>query len=134
MRKFPCHRCGAEKYLVLHNGNDFPCPCCGCLYGSVPLPIPTIQPQRVLRPAIIDISQPIDKISAELMAYFLSNGRTVSEVARQMGITRATVYSKLKKYDLFHAEVSQDFKIHINAADFQAMGLRYRKSDRYCKL
>ena len=48
----------------------------------------------------LNLYDPIDKFTAELMAFFLKNGMTVSAVARQMGITRATVYARLRKYKL----------------------------------
>ena len=46
------------------------------------------------------------------MANFLSNGMSVSSVARQMGITRATVYSRLRKYDLIKPD--EDLKVRLN--------------------
>ncbi len=117
MRKNRCHRCDNSEFLILQEKYEFPCPCCGCLYGSLPLPIPTIQPHRLLSPAVIDINQPLDKITAEIMARFLSNGMTVSQCSRQLGITRATVYAKIKKYNLLDRTVYESSTIQINEAD-----------------
>jgi len=57
----------------------------------------------------------MDRIVAEVAAFFIKNGMTVSDVSRQLGITRATVYAKLRKYDLFYR--NEEFKPTITPSD-----------------
>ena len=122
LKKLQCHRCGNSKFLVLTQTDDFPCPCCGCQYGGIVLPIPTLTPERVFAPCEIDIHSPIDLITAQLMAFFFKGGMPVSTLARQMGVARATVYSKLKKYGYFRTDPSTGFTANIMTCDVEAAG------------
>lgn len=49
---------------------------------------------------VIDINGTLEYISAQLMCNFIHNGMSVSNVSRQLGMTRSTVYARLRKFGL----------------------------------
>ena len=138
-----CHWCGANSFLIVFSDSEGVCPHCYLLLSPIfhVMPLPLREPGRQIE--ALNLYQPLDSIVAELMSMFLTNGMSVSNLARQMGITRATIYSKLKKYELAKTELSNAPTINLTTADIQISGLhrrkiksvlpdKFRPSDRYC--
>jgi len=145
MNQTLCHNCKNSTYLIVLKSGVTRCPLCNCIFGSEVLPIPTKIQSRVVTPARIDMNADLSLISAQLIARYISKGMTTAEVATQLGITKATVYAKLRKHQLLKSSVSEDFKINMSQCDILTAGLKiikkskkandsYRPSDRYCKL
>jgi len=124
MKKLHCHRCGNESFLVLTENDNIPCPCCSCQYGGIVLTVPTITPERLVIADSIDIFQPLDLITTQLIAFFLGHGMTVTNCARQMGITRATIYARLKKHNLLQFKKTKPPTLSFNDSDLSMAGLR----------
>jgi len=135
MRKPKCHRCGYSIYMILLSTGQRQCPLCGYFVGPEPIEVPILRSSRIVDIINIDLNLPLDEIGGRLCALFIGNGMTVSECARQLGITRATVYAKLRKYDLLKPIPPQNVKLHLLAGDaFTCGGIHRFKKDVKDKL
>ena len=117
-----CHNCNYSNYLILLKSGVTKCPKCNCIFGSEALPIPTKIQNRVVIPAKIDMNADLSLLSAQLIATYIGKGMTTAEVANQLGITKATVYAKLRKHHLLKSSVSEDFKINMSQSDMLTAG------------
>jgi len=126
MKKLQCHRCGNDKFLAISNNPEIPCPCCGCQYGGIVMSIPTITPERLLTPIDIDKVDTLDFTCAKIIAYYIAKGLSVSKVARQLGLTRATIYKKLRKYKMLQTKPNTPFRLNIQATDAFASGQTFK--------
>ena len=130
MRKKQCHRCNNENFLAVTSDPEIPCPCCGCQYGSIVVSIPSITPSRLKIISDIDISEPLDITLTKIVAFFIGNGMSVADVAKQLGTSRATIYARLKKYNLLKTQSNDPFQLHINAMDDFTSGKSTHKISR----
>jgi len=144
MNRSLCHNCGNSNYLIVLKSGVTRCPICNCISGSKVLPIPTKIQSRVIAPAKVDLNASLSLLSAQLIAKYISKGMTTAEVATQLGITKATIYAKLRAHHLLRPAIKSDSIIHFTSADLHAAGVTrvnrfhkktnvYRPSDRYCK-
>ncbi|GAI60589.1 unnamed protein product [marine sediment metagenome] len=70
----------------------------------------------------IDINCHLDRIVAQVMAFFITNGMTVRQCARQLGITHATVYTNLRKAGLMKPSDPADAILNPTIGDFLTTG------------
>jgi len=117
-----CHNCKYSAYLILLKSGVTRCPRCNCTFGNEALPIPTKLRSRIIIPAKIDMHSSLSIISAQLIARYIGQGMTTAEVAKQLGITKATVYAKLRKHGLIRPAISEDSTIHFTASDIYSAG------------
>ena len=61
-------------------------------------------------------------IVAQIMAFYITNGMTVRQVACQLGITHATVYSKLRKTGLMKPPSQSEAILNPTVGDFRQGG------------
>jgi hypothetical protein len=98
------HRCKNSPVLIVMDDGKLKCPFCyakGLQYRD---PMPGLIRNKLKFHRVIDPRGTLDYIGAQLMTNFLVNGMTISDVARQMGITRSTIYDRLRKYDLIEPD------------------------------
>jgi len=130
MPKLQCHYCQSLKGLIILRSGLSICP--KCLY-DLPLdngPLPAVIRNQFFFSPVIDPRGSLDFIGAQLMSNFIHNGMSVSSVARQMGIARATVYARLRKYKLMNPPDDGNLKIHPTLNDFAQSG-GYNQNKRY---
>jgi len=75
--------------------------------------------------SVIDDRGTLDFIGAQLMSNFLRNGMTISAVARQMGITRSTVYARLRKYNLLVPDDDDKVRLQPTVSDLYLSGFTF---------
>jgi hypothetical protein len=97
MSKYECHFCDEWNGLILLLSGEYLCPRCATSLGYFTNPIPIVSRIDLKDIESIDIHQSLDEITCDLITFFVKNGMTISDVARQLGITRATVYAKLRR-------------------------------------
>ena len=117
-----CHNCNYSNYLIVLQSGVTKCPRCNCIFGSETLPIPTKIQSRVVIPAKIDMHTSLSLLSAQLIATYIGKGLTTAEVANQLGITKATVYAKLRKHHMLDNTVSDHPTINVTSSDLYVAG------------
>jgi len=120
-----CHNCNYSNYLILLSSGVTKCPICNCVFGSEALPIPTKIQTRVRIPAKIDMHTNISLLTAQLIARYIGQGMSTAEVATQLGITKATVYAKLRKHHMLDDTVSEHSKINAISSDLYVAGWEF---------
>jgi len=97
MPKFQCHICNEWNGLILLLSGECLCPRCATSLGYFTDPVPIVSRIDLKNVESIDMSGSLDEIVCDLVTFFVYQGMSISDVARQLGITRGTVYSKLRK-------------------------------------
>jgi len=122
MPKLVCHICQSLKGLIVLRSGLSICP--RCLYNldleEIAFPA-VIRKQFVFSP-IIDERGTLDVIGAQLMANFIHNGMPIRAVARQMGVTHTTIYSRLRKYGLIIPNDEDKIRLNPTVSDFAESG------------
>lgn len=122
MRKLICHVCKKSKGFLIILGEHEVCGFCyaNLYFNEKQLPTTIINNMK----SVITLSKhdELDFMIAKILCWFLKHGYTISQCARQLGITRATVYSKLRKYNMI--QLGEDAKLTINphTADLLSSG------------
>lgn len=122
MQNVRCHVCKLKGFLVIMKSGHNVCPLCfSNFYFHYPL-IPIDLESRCIPADFINVYDTIEKITTDLMSIFLHQGMTVSNLARQMGITRSTIYSRMKKYNRLDLESREDCTVEMTETDIQNCG------------
>lgn len=122
-----CEICEKLDVTVLLRNKQNVCVACysaRCRAFSV---MPDSVRDRVIVPTHINYNCSLDYISAQIMAFFISGGMTVSDVALQLGITRATIYRKLRKHKMLLPSVESQPIIGPTMSDLAVAGAIGRK-------
>lgn len=122
MPKLQCHLCQSLDGLIILRGGLSICPRCTYNLPLNHFGFPAAIRQQFRFHAIIDPNMTLDKIGAYLMANYLYNGMSIQKIARQMGITRATVYRRLRKYDLIRTDDEDRVRLNATVSDFAQSG------------
>ncbi len=122
MMKYFCHHCEElSGLIVLVNGGGV-CPRCykNLYLNEKSLPKPIL---KKLKPITkINTQTPLDMMQALLISWFLQNGMTISNIARQLGLTRSTIYAKLRKYNLWKPDDEHKLTVTPSDDDLLACG------------
>ncbi len=111
MSKCHCHYCQKLKGLIILRTGQCLCPRCQWNLRLDECSLPPVLRKQFKFSPVIDPRGTLDYIGAQLMANFLYNGMSITKLARQMGITRHTVYTRLRKFELIHK--TDDDKIRL---------------------
>lgn len=126
MKRNRCHWCKKLDGLIVFSDDKCLCPFC---YSSFFVSVPVFPPKLPLRMpslCIVTDDDSLDLMTAKIIAHFISRGFTISKVARQLGITRSTVYSKLKRHKLVNTKPFTPFRAYVLKDDAGSSG-HYRK-------
>ena len=126
MRDFICPNCDYQYYsIIMSNGNRM-CPICKIVIKSAKKPHKWGIGTRVKHVEHVDLTGTIDFISAQIMAKFINRGMSISNVARQMGITTSTIYTKLAKYDMIILDPKKKIELAPTVSDLFFSGATNR--------
>lgn len=117
-----CHSCGRADIMIVHRNGRELCPRCDSELFARTIPGRKDLLKRIVPVHLIDFTCHLDKICAQLMAFYLSNGLSISECARQLGITRSTVYATLRRNGLLRPPTQTDIVLNPNLGDFIQAG------------
>ncbi|MCK5609834.1 hypothetical protein KAR91_48630 [Candidatus Pacearchaeota archaeon] len=135
MKRRLCHFCQKRKVLIIFPNGDGLCPRCHSNLYLKEQPLPAVIRKQMNFTPVIDINGTLEYISAQLMCNFIHNGMSVSNVSRQLGMTRSTVYARLRKYNLIRPSDEDKVILQPTLSDIDhCNGLsRIRKVDKKCK-
>lgn len=117
-----CHRCEKTNGLIIMDDGRTLCPFCYVKSEVSERPLPKIIRNKLRFRRVIDPRGTLDHIGAQLMVNFLVNGMTLTDVARQMGITRATVYAQLRRYGLIRPDDEDKPRLQPTLSDVAHAG------------
>lgn len=133
MPKRRCHFCEDRPGLIVFpNGDQLCAKCHSQLFGK-DKPLPPVIRKQLKHHAVIDIRGTMEYIFAQLACNFIHNGMSVSEVARQFGVERCTIYAKLRKFDLIRKGDEDKIRLNPTIDDFALSGgFRKKKGSARC--
>lgn len=122
MRKMKCHVCkDSKRHLILLGEHEV----CGFCFANLYFDekeLPTTIINNLQTVIVLSHRDSMDFMQGKIMCWFLKHGYTISQCARQLGITRATVYSKLREHNLIKLGEDGKFALNPNTADLLASG------------
>lgn len=122
MQILNCYACGLKHVAFIVNGSTRLCVDCARAHFRRSKSCTHSLVKRIETVKEIDYNCHLDLVAAQLMALHITNGMSIRQCARQMGITHSTVYSKLRKYGMLLPAQGGEGVLNPTVGDFRTSG------------